>query len=84
MRHQRFLHISRVPLDQAPVDRVQPREHIQGSVLDAVFEQETVVVRSPTPGAATLRTAYAMTIVVEWPPCGEPRDLDGSSRAARG
>lgn len=38
MRHQRFLHISRKPLDEAPIDRVQPREYLQPSLLDASIE----------------------------------------------
>lgn len=38
MRHQRFLHISRKPLDQAPIDRIQPKEFLQPSLLDASVE----------------------------------------------
>lgn len=42
MDHQRFLHISCMPLEQAPIDRVQPREHRddQATIFDAIFEAE--------------------------------------------
>lgn len=42
MKHQRFLHISCLPLDQAPIDRIQRREHRadQPDIFDAVFEAE--------------------------------------------
>lgn len=40
MRHQRFLHISRLPLDQAPIDRIRPVEWQQGSVLDEVHDAQ--------------------------------------------
>lgn len=40
MRHQRFLHISRMPLDQAPIERVQRGEWQQGSVLDAIYDAQ--------------------------------------------
>lgn len=38
MRHERFLHISCRPLDQAPIDKVRPGEWQKGSVLDAVYD----------------------------------------------
>ncbi|MFI6443790.1 hypothetical protein [Kitasatospora sp. NPDC050543] len=38
LRHERYLHISRLPLDQAPIDRVQRREHRQDDIFDALFE----------------------------------------------
>lgn len=40
MDGQRFLHISAVPLDEAPIDRVQRREFEQSDLLDTVFEGE--------------------------------------------
>lgn len=42
MEHERFLHISCKPLDQAPVDRIQRREMTeqQISVFDALYEAE--------------------------------------------
>jgi hypothetical protein len=42
MTHQRFLHISCKPLDQAPIDVVQPREIREGqtTIADAVYEAE--------------------------------------------
>lgn len=39
MRHQRYLHISCTPLDEAPIDRVRPSENQQGNLFDAAFEQ---------------------------------------------
>lgn len=40
MRHERFLHISRVPLDQAPIERVRPSEWQQGTVMDAIYDAQ--------------------------------------------
>ncbi|PBC72348.1 MULTISPECIES: hypothetical protein [unclassified Streptomyces] len=37
---ERFLHISALPLDQAPIDRIQRREFEQGDLLDLAFEGE--------------------------------------------
>jgi hypothetical protein len=38
MQQERYLHISRLPLDQAPIDRIRPSEWLQPSLLDAVVE----------------------------------------------
>lgn len=42
MNHERFLHISCLPLDQAPIDRIQRREHRddQMTAFDAAYEAE--------------------------------------------
>lgn len=40
MTHQVFLHMSRKPLDEAPIDRVRPKDYTQPSLLDAVYEAE--------------------------------------------
>lgn len=40
MRHERFLHISRKPLDEAPIDRVRPSEWQQDTFYDAVYEAQ--------------------------------------------
>jgi hypothetical protein len=40
LRHERFLHISRKPLDQAPIDRVRPSEWQQDTVFDAAYDHE--------------------------------------------
>ncbi|MFD6375392.1 hypothetical protein [Streptomyces sp. KR2] len=40
MRHQRYLHISRLPLDQAPIDRIRPSEWQQDDFFDAVYDAE--------------------------------------------
>ena len=40
LRHERFLHISRRPLDEAPIDVVQRREHRQDDIFDALFEAD--------------------------------------------
>lgn len=42
MEHERFLHLSCLPLDQAPIDRVQRREMAeqQISVFDALYETQ--------------------------------------------
>lgn len=37
---ERFLHISALPLDEAPIDRIQRREFEQSDLLDTVFEGE--------------------------------------------
>lgn len=38
MRDERFLHLSAVPLDQAPIERSQRRDWAQGEILDATYE----------------------------------------------
>ncbi|WP_270892154.1 hypothetical protein [Streptomyces sp. DHE17-7] len=40
LRHERFLHISRRPLGEAPIDRVRPSEWQQDDFFDAVYEAE--------------------------------------------
>lgn len=40
MEHERYLHISRLPLDQAPTDRIQRRELEQTDLFDALYEQQ--------------------------------------------
>jgi hypothetical protein len=40
LRHERFLHISRVPLGQAPIDRIRPSEWQMDTVFDAEYEAE--------------------------------------------
>lgn len=40
LRHQRFLHISRLPLDQAPIDKIRPSEWQQDDFFDAVYDAE--------------------------------------------
>lgn len=40
MRHERFLHISRLPLDQAPIDRIRPSEWRQDDFFDAAYDAE--------------------------------------------
>lgn len=36
--HSRYLHVSVLPLGQAPIDKIQRREHQQSNILDAMFE----------------------------------------------
>jgi hypothetical protein len=42
MTHQRFLHASCLPLDQAPIDTVQRREHTEGQadIFDVLYESQ--------------------------------------------
>jgi hypothetical protein len=40
LRHERFLHISRRPLDEAPIDRIRPSEWQQDTVFDAAYDAE--------------------------------------------
>jgi hypothetical protein len=40
MRHKVYLHISRRPLGEAPIDRVRPSDYSQPSLLDAVYEAD--------------------------------------------
>ncbi|MDT0270609.1 hypothetical protein RM844_30485 [Streptomyces sp. DSM 44915] len=40
LRHQRYLHISRKPLAEAPIDRIRPSEYQQTTVFDQVYETE--------------------------------------------
>ncbi|WP_405536976.1 hypothetical protein [Streptomyces antimycoticus] len=49
MTHQRFLHISRLPLDEAPIDARQPRELKQSTVADQVYAAELALAESGDP-----------------------------------
>jgi hypothetical protein len=40
LRHERFLHISRKPLGEAPIDRIRPSEWRQDDFFDAVYDAE--------------------------------------------
>jgi hypothetical protein len=40
LRHERFLHISRKPLDQAPIDKIRRSEWQQDDFFDAAYEAE--------------------------------------------
>lgn len=40
LRHERFLHISRLPLDQAPIDKIRRSEWQMDTVFDAAYEAE--------------------------------------------
>ena len=40
MRHQRYLPLSRLPLDQAPIDSIRPSEWQQDDFFDAVYAAE--------------------------------------------
>lgn len=41
MRHERYLHISRVPLQRAPIDRIRPADYGRPDLTDAVYEVDT-------------------------------------------
>lgn len=49
MTQERFLHISCKPLDQAPIETIQRREHKTGSVFDAVYDAELELAENGDP-----------------------------------